>query len=54
MEGCAEGVASFSVEGTAPKRVRIAAGFEVGDSIKYSAQIEGTTAEDPVIIFDRH
>ena len=54
VEGCAEGVASFSVEGTAPKRVRIAAGFEVGDSIKYSAQIEGTTAEDPVIIFDRH
>jgi len=53
VEGCANPVASFTVQGTEPKVVRIANGLNEGDSIKYTAQIEGTTAEDPVIIFDR-
>ncbi len=53
VEGCADPVASFTVQGTEPKVVRIADGLDEGDSIKYTAQIEGTTAEDPVIIFDR-
>jgi hypothetical protein len=53
VEGCANAVASFTVQGTEPKVVRIADGLDVGDSIKYTAQIEGTIKEDPVIIFDR-
>ena len=53
VEGCAAAVASFTVQGTEPKEVHIADGLHDGGSIKYTAQIEGTTAEDPVIIFDR-
>ena len=53
LEGCADAVSSFTVQGTEPKVVRIADGLHEGDSITYTAQIEGTTAEDPVVIFDR-
>jgi hypothetical protein len=53
VEGCHDPVAGFTVEGTETKVVRIAAGLDLGQSIKYTAEIEGTIAEDPVIIFDR-
>jgi hypothetical protein len=53
VEGCADPVGNFTVPGGGARVVRIAESFKKGDSFVYSAQIDGTEAEDPVIIFDK-
>jgi hypothetical protein len=52
VAGCSEAVASFPVEAGLEMFVRIHPGY-LDEEFSYSAQIDGTEAEDPIVIIDR-
>lgn len=53
LQGCGDAVNSFTVMGGQEVSVKIHSGYG-GDAFTYSARIEGTEAEDPIVIIDRH
>jgi hypothetical protein len=53
VEGSATPRSWFTVARDTPAIVTISDAYDVGMSFTYSAQINGTTAEDPIVIIDR-
>lgn len=52
VQGCDDPVGSFPVPAGAEVSVKIHRSYDGGE-FTYSAQIEGTEAEDPIVIIDR-
>jgi len=52
-EGCSNAVSSFVVPANDKMTVTIAPTYVLGMKFTYSAQINGTSAEDPIVIVDR-
>lgn len=53
LEGCNTGVASFDVPPDSNRIVTISEAYDDGASFSYTAQIEGSQAEDPIVIIER-
>lgn len=52
VQGCSDPVSSFTVTGGQEMSVKIHSSYG-GDAFTYSARIDGTEAEDPIVIIDR-
>jgi hypothetical protein len=50
---CVNAVSSFEVGPGAGRTVTISEAYEVGASFTYTAQIEGSLQEDPIVIIER-
>ncbi|HET8690779.1 MAG TPA: hypothetical protein VFM30_01465 [Steroidobacteraceae bacterium] len=53
LDGCSTGVSSFDVPPHGSRTVTISEAYDDGASFSYSAQIEGSMAEDPIVIIER-
>jgi hypothetical protein len=53
LDGCDSGVSSFNVDPHSSRTVTISDAYDDGASFSYSAQIEGSLAEDPIVIIER-
>jgi hypothetical protein len=53
LAGCTAGVSSFTVDPGSSRTVMISQAYDEGDSFSYAAQIEGSEAEDPIVIIER-
>lgn len=53
LEGCHTGVSSFDVAPQSSRTVAISEAYDEDASFSYSAQIEGSEAEDPIVIIER-
>lgn len=53
VEGCAGPQSKFTVPARGRLAVNISPSYAVGSQFAYSAQIEGSTAEDPIVVIDR-
>ena len=53
LAGCNTGVSSFNVDPHSSKTVTISEAYDEGASFSYSAQIEGSQADDPIVIIER-
>jgi hypothetical protein len=53
LSGCTSAVASFTVDPRSSTAVTISEAYVEGSSFTYAAQIEGSQAEDPIVIIER-
>lgn len=53
LSGCTSGVSSFVVDPRSSKTVTISEAYDEGASFTYTAQIEGSQPEDPIVIIER-
>ena len=53
LEGCATAVSTFDVAPESSRTVTISEAYDDGASFSYTAQIEGSLAEDPIVIIER-
>jgi hypothetical protein len=53
LSGCTNGVSSFIVDPRSSKTVTISDAYDEGASFTYTAQIEGSQQEDPIVIIER-
>ena len=53
VTGCADPVSEFTVESDSKKSVTISDAYDVGDMFTYTATIEDSSPEDPIVIIER-
>lgn len=53
VTGCADPVSEFTVERDSKKSVAISDAYDVGDMFTYTATIEDSSPEDPIVIIER-
>jgi len=53
LEGSTSAVSSFDVDPRDTETVTISEAYDVGESFTYTAQIEGSQPEDPIVIIER-